>query len=307
MILNAWLPSARLMLCCFGFFGFSPALMAQGYVPEQVPASQVPQPGSRTPIEVAERTIPIPQITQISLERRPDEHELMPALRWANQGLQQMDQNLHDYSAIVVKRERIDGKLGEHQWMFVKIRHKPFSVYMHFLKPKSLKGREVIYVDGANEGKLLAHATGLQAALGTLQLHPTSPLAMKDQHYPITEMGVRNLIQRLLEVGTNDTRYGECQVTVRRDAKINDRTCTLIEVVHPQPRRNFLFHVAKIFVDNELNVPIRYELHDWPKEPGGTPELIEEYTYLNLKPNVGFSDIDFDVRNPDYNFKEGRR
>lgn len=308
MISTAWFQRGFVVLFCAGMFGWCPAQAQQN------PVSSTPygvQPVARRPIQVAERSTPLPRVSQISLERRPNEHPLMPALRWANEGLKQMDQRIQDYSAIVEKRERIQGKLGEPQWIFVKIRHKPFSVYMHFLKPQSIKGREVIYVEGANNGKLSAHATGLQSAFGTLDLKPTSPLAMRGQHYPITDMGVRNLVQRLLVVGSNDVKYGECDVKIRRNAKIGparaaQRICTLIEVTHPRPRRSFLFHKALIFVDDELNIPIRYESHDWPKEPGGQPELIESYTYLNLKINNGFTDADFDIHNPSYKFKEGR-
>ncbi len=71
----------------------------------------------------------------------------------------------------------------------------------------------------------------------------------------------------------------------------------------PGPARNFLFHVAQIYVDDELNLPIRYEAYDWPAEEGGKPQLTEEYTYLNLKLNNGFTDADFDIRNPNYQFK----
>jgi hypothetical protein len=39
---------------------------------------------------------------------------------------------------------------------------------------------------------------------------------------------------------------------------------------------------------------------------GARPKLIEEYTYLNVKINNGFKDIDFDVNNPNYNFKTGK-
>jgi hypothetical protein len=259
-----------------------------------------------SPYRLADRSVPTPNPVGISGERAPNEHPLMPALRWANSGLQEMERNLQDYSSIVVKRERVDGKLGEEQWMFTKIRHKPFSVYMYFLKPKSLKGQECIYVEGANKGCMWAHGVGIQAALGTLSLKPTSPIAMRGQHYPITEMGVKNMIQRLLEVGSQDIRYGECEVKFLKGAKINDRICTCIEVVHPVPRRNFRFHLARIYIDEALNLPIRYESHNWPAQPGGAPELIEEYTFLNLKINNGFTDGDFDIRNPNYSFKEGR-
>jgi hypothetical protein len=85
-------------------------------------------------------------------------------------------------------------------------------------------------------------------------------------------------------------------------AKINDRPCTCIQVAHPVPRRNFRFHIARIFIDDEWNVPIRYEAYDWPDPPTDPPPLMEQYTYLNLKLNNGFTDEDFNPRNPDYKF-----
>ena len=99
---------------------------------------------------------------------------------------------------------------------------------------------------------------------------------MRNQRYPLTELGILNLTRRLVEVGEKDIKYGECEVKFYEGAKINNRVCTCIEVVHPVPRRNFLFHLARIFVDKEYNLPIRYESHDWPKEKGGAPELMEE-------------------------------
>ena len=235
------------------------------------------------------------------LQRRPNEHPLMPTLRWAKTGLQSIEK-MHGYTARVVKRERIGGEVGDYEYMYVKVRHRPFSVYMYFLGPPNVKGQEAIYIDGANDGKMWAHGTGLRGLVGTVELKPTSPLAMSGQRYPITELGIQNLVRRLLEVGEKDTKYGECDVSFLENAKINGRSCTCIQVVHPVPRRNFLFHIARIYVDNELNVPIRYEAHDWPKGKDGKPELIEEYTYLDFTPNNNLSDADFDWRNPNYNF-----
>jgi len=42
--------------------------------------------------------------------------------------------------------------------------------------------------------------------------------------------------------------------------------------------------------------------YDWPTTPGGEAPLIEEYTYYNVKLNVGLTDLDFDKTNPAYNF-----
>jgi negative regulator of sigma E activity len=87
-------------------------------------------------------------------------------------------------------------------------------------------------------------------------------------------------------------------------AAVNKRPCTVIQVVHPTPRDVFRFHLARVFVDNELKLPIRYESYDWPREPSGEPRLIEEYTYLDLKLNNGFTDEDFSTRNTAYQFRQ---
>ncbi len=233
---------------------------------------------------------------------RPGDHPLVQAVEWAKVGLRRIEL-IEDYSATVAKRERISGKLRDYEYYFIKVRHKPFSVYLYFLSPANLRGQEVIYVEGQNNGNMWAHTVGIRGSLiGTVSLSPTGMIAMKDQRYPMTEIGIKNLTRRLIEVGQQDMKYGECEVRFFRGAKINDRTCTCLQVVHPVPRRNFLFHIARIFVDDELNIPIRYEAHGWPTQPGGPPIVLEEYTYLDLKLNNGFTDLDFDPKNPNYGF-----
>ena len=236
-----------------------------------------------------------------------EEHPLMPALRWAHDMEKHIDKDIKDYTCTMVKRERIEGKLGEPEYIAAKIRHQPFSVYMCFLKPESKKGQEAIYVAGQNGGNLIGHGVGIAKIIGKVSIAPTSAMAMKDNRYPITEAGFKNLTKRLIEVGENDAKFGECEVNFYKNAKINDgnssRVTTCIQVTHPVPRQNFIFHMARIFIDDELNFPIRYEAYDWPAKTGGKPELLEEYTYLNLKLNVGLTDADFDPNNPNYQFK----
>ncbi|MEX2119124.1 MAG: DUF1571 domain-containing protein [Pirellulales bacterium] len=232
----------------------------------------------------------------------PGEHPLLPAVRWAQASMDQV-LKVDDYSCTMVKRERINGELGEQEFMFVKVRHEPFSVYMYFLKPARIKGQEVIYVAGRNGGKMQAHGTGAKKLFGTLSLDPNSALAMSGNRYPITDLGLRRLLQRLIQVGQHDTQFGECDVQFLPGTKINGRDCTCIQVTHPVPRREFIFHLARIYADTEHNLPIRYEAYEWPQEPGGPPLLVEEYTYLDLKFNNGFTDADFDIRNPSYDFR----
>ena len=253
--------------------------------------------------QIAARIAPTaPPQAPFNLEQLPGEHPLMPALRVAQEGVNHIDANIRDYSAIMYKQERIDGELLGQEVAFVKVRHQPFSVHMFFLSPH--KGRECLYVAGPNGEKSELHArdSGLRKRLGVFKLDPEGRLAMAGQKYPITKLGIRNLTTELITVASNDINFGECEVrTVQTSigTATDQRPVTMIEVVHPTPRRNFRFHKAQIFIDNELRVPIRYASYLWPQNPGEEPPLEEAYTYLNLKVNNGFTDADFNPENPE--------
>jgi hypothetical protein len=230
-------------------------------------------------------------------------HPLDKPLAWARDGLKNIDENFKDYSCTLIKRERIKGKLSGHEFIFAKVRHEPFSVYMYFLKPSAKKGNECIYVEGQNDGKLWAIAgSGFKRRLGVVSLGVDSAPAMEGNRYPITWTGFRVLVERLIEMGEKDRQFGECEVKYLKNAKINGRVCTCIQVTHPKRRKQFAYHIARIFVDDQRQIPIRLEAYGWPREKGGKPVLVEEYTYVNVKLNNGYGNVDFDTRNEKYHF-----
>ena len=231
------------------------------------------------------------------------EHPLAPVLKMANENYANMKANIKDYSATLIKRERLGDKLMDQEFMFVKIRQQPFSAYTYFLGPPHKKGQEAIYIQGRNDNRIIGHGVGVQKLIGTVRLDPNGMIAMKDNKYPITEIGLFNLTEKLIEIGEQDMKYGECDVKTSPGAKINGRSCTCIQVTHPVPRKNFRFHVARIFYDDEMRLITRYEAYDWPAKQGGQPVLTEEYTYVNVKLNNGFTDIDFDENNPAYGYR----
>ncbi len=230
------------------------------------------------------------------------EHPLDPAIRFAKDGLQRIQGGVHDYSCTIVKQERIDGELLPQEYMYAEIRNRkveggrivqPFSVYLYFLKPEKIKGREVIYVEGQNNGKLMAHEANFLSVAGVFNFLPTERMAMRGNRYPITEVGMENLVAKLVEKAERDRHHGECTVQLKPGVKINGQGCTLLEVVHPLPRAHFEFNIARVYIDDALNLPVRYEAYTWPTRPDGQPELQECYTYLNLKVNLGLEDKNF--------------
>ena len=242
-------------------------------------------------------------------------HALDPALQLAGQGLNHIRAKVNDYTATIVKRERINGKLMDYEYMFAKIRNRkvrnnqvvsPFSVYLRFEKPKAAAGREVLYIEGQNNDKLLAHEgkNSFYSRFGSVWLKPDGAMAMKGQLYPLTDIGLENLVSKLIERGNQDKRIGPCEVDFRT-ATVDKRHCEVIEVRHPKPDPKFEFCIARIFFDRQLLVPIRYAAYTWPRKGGtrvGGAEVMEEYTYTNLKLNVGLTDEDFSKDNAAYNF-----
>ncbi len=191
--------------------------------------------------------------------------------------------------------ERIDDELSEHQQMQIRIRHRPFSIYAHYQAPASMAGRKAVWVAGQNNGKLLAQGTGLQSLAGTMSLDPKGYLAMQGNLYPITEIGIRNLADKMLNTTQQDAKLSKAEITFRQRAKVGDRSCVCIQLVHPVAKPGLRYHMTRMYVDENLLLPIRFEGYTWPSTPGGEPVLIEEYTYVNLRFNNGFADRDFQL------------
>ncbi len=239
-----------------------------------------------------------------------EKHPLWPALKMAVESYQHIRKDVRDYSCNVIRRERIRGVLQSREFMTAKVRHQrsrdgkvavPFGVYLKVLSPSKVKGREVLFVDGQNDGKMLVRNGGKRFAFVTTRISPESETAMASNRYPITDFGFENLVKRLIVVVKEDMlTSSDTDVQFFEDAKIDGRSCTAVKVTHPTYDERLRFHTATVFVDNELRVPIHYEAYDWPAEKGAEPVLLEQYTYRDIKLNVGFSDYDFDPNNSDY-------
>ncbi len=236
-------------------------------------------------------------------------HPLDKAIELATNGLAKMRASVSDYSAILVKRERVNGVLSSPSYMRVKVRcprqtesgTTPFSVYMKFLKPRKCAGREVIWVEGQDDNKLCVHESGIMG-MKRLHLDPDGWLAMQNNKYPVYDVGLENLMIKLIEKAQRDKSAGMCEVQYRDGVELMKRECSLIELRHQEKKAPYDFHKAQVFIDKELNLPIRFVSYDWPRCPGAEPELIEEYTYAKIALNQGFTDLDFSPDNPAYKY-----
>jgi hypothetical protein len=237
------------------------------------------------------------------------DHPVAPLLELADEGFKRIDQSIRDYTATIISQVRISGRLQPERRIAAKIRHAwesetmntPLSIYLKMLKPSKINGQEVIWVDGQNDGRLIAHTTGMMNVKRFL-LDPRGIVAMKGNRYPIFDIGFKNLIKKMKEFGLRDRQHGECDVKITRDVLVDDRPCTLIELVHPVKRDYFDYHIAKIYIDQSRDVLVGYEGFLWPEKPGENPPLLERYFYVDMQFNVGLTDDDFSPDNPKYDF-----
>lgn len=233
-------------------------------------------------------------------EAAAQEHPLIPAIQMARQSYEVVQQ-LKDYEATVVKRELINGRLIS-QRMRMKMKENPFSIYLFYEEPHP--GRQVLFVMGQNDNQLLVReAAGVASLVGTVPLAVDSPQVMAENRHVITDMGMRRLLELLITQWDLESKYGECDVKFYPGAKMGNAECEVIESSHPRPRKQFPYHMTRVFFEKKSRLPIRIENYGFPMQPNQPAPLVEEYTYINVRTNIGLTPADFDRRNPNYSFQ----
>jgi hypothetical protein len=68
-----------------------------------------------------------------------------------------------------------------------------------------------------------------------------------------------------------------------------------VETIHPtNGGGQFYAYRSVVYFDKETHLPIRVETYDWPRAGGPAyGELVESYSYLQLRFNVGLGDAAF--------------
>ena len=242
----------------------------------------------------------------------PQPHPLLPAMKIAGESYAFLKDQVSDYACRIVKQERIDGRLKPMEFMDAKVRHQRVvdgryvqrpAIYLHFVGPEEMVDREVLWVEGTNGGKMVVRRGGTRFEYLTLDLDPAGDAALQYSRYPVSESGMIDMVRKLVDVGTADMQYGECDVQIFDDVKVDGRSCKCVQVVHPRRRSVFLFHIVRIFITKDVPIPVRYEAYDWPAGDSESPPLIEEYTFQDVRLNVGFSDAEFQRNYREYKFR----
>jgi hypothetical protein len=202
---------------------------------------------------------------------------------------QQAYQKVRDYTCLLVKRERVNGYLPPENVMEMKVRAQPFSVYLRWLQPASEAGQEVCYVAGRYDGKMRVHPKGVLGSFaGFISLDINDPRVRQTSKRSITEAGIGNTIERFARAWENERLHNlTTQVNVA-EYEYNRRRCMRVETFHPDNASgHFHYYRDVIYFDKQTHLPIRLEFYDWPRQPGDPGQLVETYSFANMRITVG--------------------
>lgn len=213
-----------------------------------------------------------------------------------------------DYTATIRKQEVVGNELLDEHTILIKCRQNPFSVYLKW--ETGDPGREVLFIEGQNNGKMIAHDGGWKARLPALLLTPESWLAMRDARYPITSAGLCGLLDTMRDVHEDDINKSNLASCVVEDGEFEGRPCEVFTTVYQSPAGSPVYRKSVTMIDREWRVPIHSRHYEWPSSgsslSGGELDkatLIESYSFSEIHFQAGLSDHDFDRTNPDYRFR----
>lgn len=191
----------------------------------------------------------------------------------------------------------------------MKCRHQPFSVYLLWLTGDV--GQEVLYVEGTNNGRLLAHDGGWKARLPAFSLVPTGSLAMRDSRYPVTAAGLLGLIDIMSRSHHEELeRRSVASCELNENVFVQGRPCLEFTTRYKSHAESPKYRKSITRIDREWNVPVETWHFEWPVNDAAATEqeldaatLVEAYRFADIDFSFQPSDLDFDRANPEYRFR----
>jgi hypothetical protein len=205
--------------------------------------------------------------------------------------------SLTSYTAVLEMQEEVSGRLRPSSRIQIKVRHVPFSVYMHWTE----NGQEALFVNGRNDNRLLVKPTNGLASLKRIwRLDPDGRMAKQNCRYPITELGFEKLVDRIqvFYALRNDwASVAECRVT---EAHVAENDVTAYSVRFHDIAVSPDYVDSRFCFERKTGLLIGVDNFGWSDSP--EPRLIEHYSYHKIDASLQLQDHDFDEGNSEYEF-----
>jgi hypothetical protein len=206
--------------------------------------------------------------------------------------------SVHAYTARFVRQERIDDTLRPREEAELKFQ-RPGRLYLRWTDGEP-KGREILYVPGRDDDKLLVREPGLVSGLFTLVLAPDSPRVLRESRHPVTDIGIGRLVERITGDVRKGLRAGELVLTDHGEAKERAGVSRIEISVAAGASGHYYAPRVLVDIDRMSALPVGLAAFD------GDGRIVGRYEYHEVRLNVALGDIDFDAANPRYEFPRRR-
>lgn len=222
-------------------------------------------------------------------------------ISWTRKYLKNIER-VDEYECRLWRRERLDGELRKPTSIRLKMRHRPRCMHASFLVLAGLKAHDhpqLLFAEGRQESRITLDSGNCFRSIRRIR-----PSEWRPAGDPPTQWDIQNVTKRFLSKLQDNKDIPGWKSRTIKSTTINKRSCTLLEIVHPSREDEIKHHVVRIYVDDEVQIPVRLAAWKRPSQDGAKPELAEEHTYVDINLEPGFQDSDFDERNPNYSFIE---
>ncbi|MDD5085408.1 MAG: DUF1571 domain-containing protein [Candidatus Omnitrophica bacterium] len=233
-------------------------------------------PNIKKEIETITNPITKPIKSTFGIRRDPIEYILQMSKAY---------EKVQDYTAVFMRQETREGKLQDEEKIQFAFK-RPFAISMKWLDGPG-KGRDLFYVEGQNDGKILVNPGGLLGALVSyVRIDADGPMARKNSTRSIKQAGLGNAIASILQQTLLAKERKELQVVDHGERELEGRVVHFVERILPQDPV-YQNHRLLLWIDKSTGLPVKIMLYNWDDV------LTESYFYSSLKINVGLTDDDF--------------
>ena len=203
-------------------------------------------------------------------------------LEWA---CQRYEKHINCYQITLYKQERIRRKLKAVEEVDVRFLEKPFSVFMKW-KKNAGRGDKILYVDGAHDGKMIVHPTGLWSWIKSVKKDPRSKDVKRASLKTPDQFGFHRGMTNMLDIYREAKENGDLRINYIGPTKVKGRPCVAMERVLPADK-GYPFARLLIEFDVEYVLPTSITCYDW------SGQLMSRYVYGDLRFNTGLTEADF--------------
>lgn len=206
--------------------------------------------------------------------------------------LRRYAREIKGYHCTMQKQERIDGRLQSREIVDVLYRNQPHSALLHW-KEGARKAEAALFVEGENNGKMLARPTGVLArtvAGNVVERDVEGSDARASGRYPLTQFGIRKGTERTLKAWKAAQDRGQLDVKylgVQKIKEAGDRPCYKLRRAYAAPETDGVTELT-IYVDTDTWLQVGSVL----KGEGG--KLIGEYFFRDIELNPTFAPGQFE-------------